>query len=108
MGVVLRGLRQALVMVLLAAAVALAVAALWTLLGDGSFLQGFALVLLVLAGLVGLTSGAVFTRAHDHEHGRRPDLDDHGSPGGVLTGVGVFLLVSLPLFAAGAVLFALA
>ncbi|MGY1687857.1 hypothetical protein ACI8AV_13415 [Geodermatophilus sp. SYSU D00804] len=108
MGVVLRGLRQALAAVLLAAAVALAVAGLWSLLGDGSFLSRFALVLLVLAGLIGLTSGAVFTRAHEYEHGRRPDVDDHGSPGGVLTGVGVFLFVSLPLFAAGAVLLTVA
>jgi hypothetical protein len=48
----------------------------------------------------------VFTRAHDHGHGIRPDTEDHGSPGGVLTGLGAFLFVSLPLFLVGALLFA--
>jgi hypothetical protein len=64
--------------------------------------------LMVAAGLVSLGSGAVFTRMHDHERGTLPTVEDHGSAGGVLTGPGVFLFVSLPLFAAGAVLFGVA
>ena len=104
MGVVSRGLRQALALVVGAAAAGLAVAGVWSVLGDGGFLSKFGVTLLVLAGLLAMTSGAVFTRAHEYEHGRRPDLDDHGSSG-VLTGLGVFLFVSLPLFLAGGVLF---
>ena len=104
--VVVRGLRQALLVLLATAAVALAVAGLWSALQGSGFVRTFALTLLVAGALVGLTSGAVFTRAQDHEHGRRPGVEDHDS--GVLTGLGVFLFVSLPLVVAGAVLFSAA
>ncbi len=108
MDVVVRGLRQALVTLLATAAAALAVAGLVSAAQGSGFLRTSAVTLMVAAGLVSLGSGAVFTRMHDYERGRLPTVDDHGSPGGVLTGLGVFLFVSLPLFVAGAVLFSVA
>ncbi|MGY1664331.1 hypothetical protein [Geodermatophilus sp. SYSU D00696] len=108
MDVVVRGLRQALVVLLATTGMALAVAGLWSALQGSGFLRTLAVTLMVAAGALGLSSGAVFTRAHGYEHGHGPILDDHGSEGGVLTGVGVFLFVSLPLFAAGALLFGVA
>ncbi len=108
MDVVVRGLRQALVALVATAAVALAVAGLWSALQGDGFARTAAVTLMVAGGVVSLGSGAVFTRMHDYEHGRLPTVDDHGSPGGALTGLGVFLFVSLPLFVAGAVLFSVA
>jgi hypothetical protein len=106
--VVVRGLRQAAVGVLVTAAAAFAVAGLWSAVQGTGFLRTAAITLMVSAGVLSLGSGAVFPRRHDYERGRGPTADDHGSPGGALTGVGVFLFVSLPLFAVGAVLFGLA
>ncbi len=108
MDAVVRGLRQAAVAVLATAGVVLAVAGLWSAAQDTGFLRTAGAALLGGAGLTALGSGAVFSRMHDYEHGRAPSADDSGSPGDVLTGLGVFLFVSLPLALAGLVLVAAA
>ncbi len=103
-----RGLRQALVLLALAVAVSLAAGALWSAIGDVGFRRGVAISLMVLAGVLGLTGGNVLSRATTADAhaflGRGPDREDPRSGNG-LTGVGVFLFVSLPLLVVGLVLF---
>jgi len=105
---VVRGLRRALVVLVSSAVVALAVAGLWATLQGGGFRVRFAVTLMVIAGLLSLTGGTAFSRAATNDEraflawGPEPEEPDTG-PG--LTGLGLFLFVSLPLFVAGSVLY---
>jgi hypothetical protein len=108
MGDVIRGLRQALVMLLLSSVVALVVAGLWFALQGGEFRPKVAITLLVIAGLISLTGGTALSRAVTNDAraflGMGPDLEAPDTGDG-LTGLGVFLFVSVPLFIAGGALF---
>jgi hypothetical protein len=108
MGDVIRGLRQALVMLLLSSVVALVVAGLWFALQGGEFRPKVAITLLVIAGLISLTGGTALSRAVTNDAraflGMGPDLEEPDTGDG-LTGLGFFLFVSLPLFIAGGALF---
>jgi hypothetical protein len=105
---VVRGLRQALLMLAAAVAVALAGAGLWWALQDGGFRVPFAVALMAIGGVLSLGGSSVFSRAETNDVraflGQGPDRDEPGT-GESLTGVGVFLFVSLPLFASGLLLF---
>ncbi len=105
---VLRGLRQALVMLAVAVAVALIGAGVWTAVSGDGFRVPFAFSLMVLGGLLCLTGGTVVTRAESNDAlaflGRGPDREVTGE-GEALAPVGVFLFVSLPLLAAGLLLY---
>ncbi|MGY1760818.1 hypothetical protein ACI79G_20170 [Geodermatophilus sp. SYSU D00779] len=105
---VVRGLRQALVMLLSSAVLALAVAGLWCALQGGGLRSKVAIAVMVIAGLISLTGGTAFSRAADNDVraflGSGPDREEPYTGEG-LTGLGVFLFVSLPLFVAGGVLF---
>ena len=95
-------------MLVVAALIALAAAGVWTaILGDG-FRVKLAFTLLAIAAIVGLTGGNALARAStDRERaflGRGPDREDP-DPGPGLTGMGVALFVSLPLFLAGGILY---
>ena len=74
----------------------------------GGFRAKFAIVLLVVAGLLALTGGNAFSRSGTLEinalMGTGPDHEDP-STGTGLTGVGIFLFVSLPLFVIGGLLY---
>ncbi|RFU21130.1 hypothetical protein [Geodermatophilus marinus] len=103
----LRALRQALVLLLASGVVALAAAGVWSLLQDGGFRSKFAISLLVIAGLLALTSGTVLPRSGFLEsrlvHGEVPEREGPAAGEG-LTGLGVFAFVSVPLLVIGAVL----
>jgi hypothetical protein len=105
---VTRGLRQALALICGAAAVALATAGLWWVLQDGGFRVKVAIALVVIAGLIALTGGTALNRGGTAEMrvllGTGPDHEEPTTGAG-LTGVGVFLFVSLPLFVAGGLLY---
>jgi len=105
---VVRGFRQALLMLAGSAVVALAVAGVWSVLRDSGFRVPFAVALMVLGGALSLGGSSVFTRAETNDvrafFGQGPDREDPGT-GQSLTAVGVFLFVSLPLFVTGLVLF---
>jgi hypothetical protein len=105
---VVRGLRQALVMLGIAVAVALAAAGVWAAASDDGFRVPFAFALMAIGGLLCLTGGTVVARAESNEVfaflGRGPDREVTGE-GEALAPLGVFLFVSLPLLAAGLVLF---
>src|SRR3712207_5736710 len=104
---VVRGLHQALVMLLFSAVVALVVAGLWLALQGGGFRSKVEIALMVIAGLISLTGGTVLSRTATNDEraflGMGPDREEPDTGEG-LTGLGVFLFVSLPLFIAGGVL----
>jgi hypothetical protein len=105
---VLRGLRQALVMLVVAVALALAGAGVWAAVNEDGFRVPFALALMIFGGLLCLTGGTVVTRGESNDVlaflGRAPDREVTGQ-GESLAPVGVFLFVSLPLLVAGLVLY---
>ena len=105
---VVRGLRQALVMLAVSVGVALAGAGVWATVEDTGFRVPFAVALMVIGGLLCLIGGTVVARVESNEVfaflGRGPDREATGE-GDALTPVGVFLFVSLPLLVAGLVLF---
>ena len=105
---VVRGLRQALVMLLLSAVAALVIAGMWWALQGGAFRSKAGIASIVIAGLISLTGGTAFSRAADYEVraflGMGADRDEPDTGEG-LTGLGIFLFVSLPLFIAGGVLY---
>ena len=88
--------------------VAAAGAGLWVALQDGGFRVPFAVALMSAGGVLSLGGSSVFGRAETNDVraflGQGPDRDEPGT-GESLTGVGVFLFVSLPLFAAGLLLY---
>ena len=101
---VVRGLRQALLMQALAAAVAAAAAGVWTAARGGPFVPALGLALMVLAGLVSVTGGTELTRGSTMRGrallGAAPERGA-AYTGEALTAAGVFLLVALPLFLVG-------
>jgi hypothetical protein len=107
MGDIVRGLWQALIMLLCSAVAALVVAGLWLAL-QGGFRSKVGIASIVIAGLISLTGGTALSRAADCEErallGMGADRDEPDTGEG-LTGLGVFLFVSLPLFIAGGVLY---
>ena len=95
-------------MVLVSAGVALVAGGVWFALQGGGFRVKVALALLIVAAVIGVTGGTVLSRAStDRERaflGMGPDREEPDTGEG-LTGVGVFLFVSLPLFVIGGVLY---
>ncbi len=107
MGDVVRGLRQALVMLIFSAAAALVAAGLWSTVQGGGFRSKAGIALMAIAGLISLTGGTAFSRAATLETraflGMGPDFEEPATGEG-LTALGVFLFVSLPLFIVGGLL----
>jgi hypothetical protein len=105
---VVRGLRQALGMLAGSVLVALTVAGVWTVIQGGGLRVKVAIVLMVIAALVSFTGGNALSRGSSNEAraflGWGPEREDPDTGPG-LTGMGVFLFVSLPLFVAGGVLY---
>jgi len=105
---VISGLRQALVMLIFSAVVALVVAGVWATLQGSAFRPKIGIALMVIAALISLTGGTALSRATTNDAraflGMGPDLEDPDAGEG-LTGIGVFLFVSLPLFIAGGLVY---
>jgi hypothetical protein len=105
---VVRGLRQAVLMLVVSVAVALTGAGVWAAVNDDGFRVPFAVALMVIGGLLCLIGGTVVTRAESNEVfaflGRGPDREVTAE-GESLAPMGVFLFVALPLLAAGLALY---
>jgi hypothetical protein len=105
---VVRGLRQALLMMVGSAVLALAGAGLWTGWQGGEFRRAAAIALLVVAGIISFTGGTVASRGITSETyaflGWGPDREEPAT-GDALTAVGVFLFVAVPLFLVGGLLY---
>ena len=108
MGDVVRGLRQALVMLIFSAAAGLVAAGLWSAVQGGGFRAKAGIALMAIAGLISLTGGTALSGAATLETraflGMGPDVEEPATGGG-LTALGVFLFVSRPLFIVGGLLF---
>jgi hypothetical protein len=104
----LKGLLEALVFLVLSAAVAAVIAGLWIGFGDGAFVTRFGICLVVVGALVAITGGLAFSRMGSADAfawlGRGPERATDDDGGRVLTGVGIFLFVSVPLVIAGGLL----
>ena len=95
-------------MLLFSAVAALLVAGLWWALQGDGVRSKVGIASMVIAGLISLTGGTAFSRAADYEERALLGMGaDHDEPdtGEGLTGLGIFLFVSLPLFLTGGVLY---
>lgn len=95
-------------MLLGGAVLALVAGGLWTAVRGGGFRHATAIALMVLAALLSFTGGSVISRSGTSDAlaflGRGPERGDVATPDS-LTGVGVFLFVSVPLFVLGGVIY---
>ncbi|MEU5940443.1 hypothetical protein ABZ807_14915 [Micromonospora sp. NPDC047548] len=101
---VVRGLREALVLIVIAVGLAALAAAIWLAAKGGDFTQRFGLLLMILGALLAVTGDLTLSRFGTMEartiFGIPPEREDAGG-GRVLTGVGIFLFVAAPLMAIG-------
>lgn len=106
---VVRGLRQAALLLLLAVVVAAVGAWLWAVVRDEGFRVPFAVGLMLIGALIGLTSGTELSRGATNDMRAflgigGPDREEPTTGEG-LTGIGIFLFVALPLLVVGLVLY---
>jgi hypothetical protein len=103
-----RGLRQALVWLVGTALFALVAAGIWSALTGDDFRVAFAVALMAIGALLAFTGSNAISRAGSMDAfaflGMGPESDDPDSGEG-LTGLGIFLFVSLPLVVAGGLLY---
>ncbi|WP_229401492.1 hypothetical protein [Micromonospora okii] len=107
MTTVLKGLREALVLFLVAVVAVAVVVGVWTAVDGGEFVFRLGVAFVVVGTLLGLTGDLTLSRigmlGARATFGLAPEREDAGG-GRVLTGVGIFLFVSLPLMALGVAL----
>ena len=106
---VVRGLRQAARLLLLAVVVALMGAGAWAVVRDEGFRVPFAVALMLIGALIGVTSGTELSRGSTNDMRAflgigGPDREEPATGEG-LTGVGTFLFVALPLLVAGLIFY---
>jgi hypothetical protein len=104
---VLRGLREAaLLFVVIGAVVALATM-IWVAVDGGDYVARLGIGLVVAGGLIGMTGDLTLSRISmlgaRATFGAAPERETAGG-GRVLTGVGIFLFVGLPLMVVGVLL----
>ncbi|MGC5019149.1 hypothetical protein [Micromonospora sp. DT47] len=104
---VVKGLREALVLIVIAVALAAVAAAVWHAARGGDFTQRYGFTLMIFGALLGVTGDLTLSRIGTMESraifGKAPEQESGGG-GRVLTGIGVFLFVSVPLIAIGLLL----
>jgi hypothetical protein len=103
----LKGLLEAAVLLVIAAVAAAVIAGVWLAFGGGDFTTRFGISMAIVGALLAATGGVAFSRAGSATGfawlGRGPERGDAGG-GRVLTNVGIFLFVAVPLIVAGALL----
>jgi hypothetical protein len=108
----LKGLLEALVLIVIGAAVAAAAALAWLMVGSGGFVERLGVTLVAVGVLWTVTSSFAMSRlgsAHVRAFlGAGPETDNAANQaagdGWVLTGLGVTLFVTVPLIGVGAAL----
>ncbi|MEH0843931.1 hypothetical protein V6U81_16225 [Micromonospora sp. CPCC 205711] len=104
---VVKGLREALVLFVVAGLVALLGAVAWHSARGGDLVQRLGFTLMIVGALLGVTGDLTLSRIGTMESramfGHAPEQEGAGG-GRVLTGVGIFLFVSVPLIALGLLL----
>jgi hypothetical protein len=100
----LKGLLEALVLMVIGAVLAAVLAGVWIAVGDGAFVSRLGICLIVVGALSSATGGLRYTRMGSAEAfawlGYGPELGSAGG-GRVLTGIGIFIFVTIPLVFAG-------
>ncbi|RAO39600.1 hypothetical protein PSN13_00625 [Micromonospora saelicesensis] len=106
---IVRGLREALLLFVIAGVLVAVAAAIWVAVAGGEYTTRLGIALIVVGGLLGVTGdltmsriGMLGPRAIFGAAGER----ETAGGGRVLTGVGIFLFVGLPLIVVGALLIA--
>lgn len=104
---VLKGLREALVLLVIALVVVAIAAGVWVAISGGAFVTRFGIALVVVGALLGVTGDLTLSRVGmlgaRSVFGLAPERET-GAGGRVLTGVGIFLFVGLPLVVLGIML----
>ncbi|MEW2445737.1 hypothetical protein [Micromonospora marina] len=107
MSTVVRGLREALVLFLIAAVTIAAAVGIWVAVGGGDFTHRLGVAFMIVGAVIGMTGDLTLSRIGmlpaRSAFGLAPERADGGG-GRVLTGVGIFLFVSVPLIVVGALL----
>ncbi|MBU8861193.1 MULTISPECIES: hypothetical protein [unclassified Micromonospora] len=107
MATVMRGLREALVLFVIAAAAIAAAVGIWVAVGGGGFTHRLGVAFMIVGAVIGMTGDLTLSRIGmlpaRSAFGLAPERADGGG-GRVLTGVGIFLFVSVPLIVVGALL----
>jgi hypothetical protein len=106
---VVKGLVEASTMLVIAAVVAAISALSWITIGGGDFAGRMGICLVILGAVLALTGESTLGRMASADAfawlGRGPEVGGLDSGGGrILTGIGIFLFVSVPLIAIGALL----
>jgi hypothetical protein len=103
-----RGLRQAFFWLVFTTVFALAAAGAWSAITGDGFRVAFAACLMAIGALLAFTGGNAISRTGSMDTlaflGMGPESDDPDSGDG-LTGLGMFLFVSIPLVVAGGLLY---
>ncbi|MEU2610055.1 hypothetical protein ABZ570_00465 [Micromonospora sp. NPDC007271] len=101
---VLKGLREALVLLVIALVAVAVAAGVWVAVSGGDFVARFGISLIVVGALLGVTGDLTLSRVGmlgaRATFGLAPERETGGG-GRVLTGVGIFLFVGLPLVVVG-------
>ncbi|MFE9693793.1 hypothetical protein [Micromonospora sp. NPDC005806] len=104
---VVRGLREALVLFLIAVVLIAVVVGLWVAVDGGDFPHRLGVACMVVGALIGMTGDLTLSRLETMPartvFGLPPEREGAGG-GRVLTGVGIFLFVGVPLIVAGVLL----
>ncbi|WP_406069881.1 hypothetical protein [Micromonospora sp. NBC_01638] len=104
---VLKGLREALVLLVIALVVVAVAAGVWVAVSGGEFATRLGIALVVVGALLGVTGDLTLSRVGmlgaRATFGLAPEQETGGG-GRVLTGVGIFLFVGLPLVVVGIML----
>ncbi|MFF5174552.1 hypothetical protein ACFY3U_18215 [Micromonospora sp. NPDC000089] len=101
---VIRGLREALVLFAVAVLLLAVVVGVWVAVSGGDFVHRLGIACMIVGALVGMTGDLTLSRIETMParsvFGLAPEREGAGD-GRVLTGVGIFLFVGLPLMAVG-------
>jgi hypothetical protein len=104
---VIRGLREALVLFVIAVVLIAASVGVWVAVSGGDFTHRLGVACLVVGALLGMTGDLTLSRIETMParsvFGLAPEREGAGG-GRVLTGVGIFLFVAVPLIAVGILL----
>ncbi|MEU9739312.1 hypothetical protein AB0E12_08985 [Micromonospora chersina] len=107
MATVIRGLREALVLFLIAVVMIAIAVGVWVGLSGGDFVHRLGVAFMLVGAVIGMTGDLTLSRIGmlpaRSTFGLAPEREDGGG-GRVLTGVGIFLFVSVPLIAVGVLL----
>ncbi|SCL46936.1 hypothetical protein [Micromonospora chersina] len=107
MATVIRGLREALVLFLIAVVTIAIAVGVWVGVSGGDFVHRLGVAFMLVGAVIGMTGDLTLSRIGmlpaRSTFGLAPEREDGGG-GRVLTGVGIFLFVSVPLIVVGVLL----